>query len=219
MSEDDEEPVRSDEDVPDVDEPAEPGAEGELMVSELEVPGRVELAPEPAPEPMLPEVVSPREDEDDVPLPALSFHFVNSVCDSEPSLLVSAVEKPLLSSLCIAASVCEMRPSRLASSELNVGVALPVALEELWPIELLLWPIWLELLLWPEGELPGAVLLWAKAAEANTAAATALAIAVLFMICPRMLKLRSTQPCSPLPPEVGMSRNSDSQKDGAFSAA
>lgn len=123
MSEDDEEPVD-----PEVE------SDPELMVPELpEVPGRDELAPEPAPLPMLPDCVS-RLDEDDERLLSelelelelddlcLAFHLLNSDCDSEPSLLPSAVVNALLRSEFIAASVCEMRPSRLASSELKVAV-------------------------------------------------------------------------------------------------
>ncbi|MCU0760644.1 MAG: hypothetical protein MUF07_15795 [Steroidobacteraceae bacterium] len=136
MSEDDEEP----EPIEPEPEPVEP----EPMVSELEpelivpappeLPGELELpdvperdepAPEPAPEPMLPELLSPPE-ERLLPLPEVEpadfCHFWNSDCDSEPSLLASAVLNAPLSWVCIAASVCEMRPSRFASSELNDAV-------------------------------------------------------------------------------------------------
>ena len=188
--------VVSDEDDEEVEEPVEPGLEPELMVSEPDVPGRLELAPEPAPEPMLPEVVSPRGEVDErlpsrFDLVDLSDHFVNSDCDSEPSLLESAVLNAPLSSACIAASVCEMRPSRFASSEVNDAVP------ELWFIVPLL-------LLW-------LVLLCAYAVAASTAAATALITADLFMmVSPRELMVICTAPCWTRCAPGGMWRNSDS---------
>jgi hypothetical protein len=191
VSEDDDDPVRSvevvsDEDDEEVAEPVESGLEPELMVSEPDVPGRLELAPEPAPEPMLPEVVSPLGEVDErllsrFDLVDLSDHFVNSDCDSEPSLLESAVLNAPLSSACIAASVCEMRPSRFASSEVNDAVP------ELWLAALLL--LCPAVLLW-------LVLLCAYAVAAITAAATALITADFFMmVSPRELMVISTAPC------------------------
>lgn len=211
MSEDDEEPVD-----PDVE------SEPELIVPELpEVPGREELAPEPAPLPMLPDCVS-RLDEDDERLLSelelelddllLLFHLLNSDCDSEPSLLLSAVLKAPLRSELIAASVCEMRPSRLASSELKVAVPElelpepeliePELIEpEPWPIdELLLLLGGLEVLGLELDELllPGLVVeLCPYAVAAITAAATALITADFFMIGPRVLKVEVTGPCWP----------------------
>lgn len=206
MSEDDEEPVD-----PDVE------SEPELIVPELpEVPGREELAPEPAPLPMLPDCVS-RLDEDDERLLSelelelddllLLFHLLNSDCDSEPSLLLSAVLKAPLRSELIAASVCEMRPSRLASSELKVAVPElelpePELIEpEPWPIdELLLLLCGLEVLGLELDELllPGLVVeLCPYAVAAITAAATALITADFFMIGPRVLKVEVTGPCWP----------------------
>jgi hypothetical protein len=126
VSEDDDDPVRSvevvsDEDDEEVAEPVESGLEPELMVSEPDVPGRLELAPEPAPEPMLPEVVSPLGEVDErllsrFDLVDLSDHFVNSDCDSEPSLLESAVLNAPLSSTGALA--------RRAAAALSGGVAL-----------------------------------------------------------------------------------------------
>lgn len=144
---------------------------------ELIVPGEVlrlveserEPAPEPAPDPMLPEVVSrglADGDEEDgdvverllldcelllsVSRELLFDHFENSDCESDPSLFASAVVNAPLSSACSAASVCEMRPSRFASSVENEAVPAPW-LELLEPIVLLLCPEvgvpWLELLL------------------------------------------------------------------------
>lgn len=161
------EPIVSDEDelLPRVlsvsveDEPTEPELEPELIVPGLLpelLSGRVELAPEPAPEPML---LLPEPDEDELlpeVEPAFFCHFWNSDCDSEPSLLASAVVKPELSSDCIAASVCEMRPSRFASSDLKVVVVAEPAPEVLEPVPMLplLWlPLWRELLL-PEPIVP-----------------------------------------------------------------
>lgn len=133
------------------DEPTEPELdEPELIVPgllpELELSGRVELAPEPAPEPMLPGLDDGGEeeggdDEDELllaPEPAFFCHFWNSDCDSEPSLLASAVLNPELSSDCIAASVCEMRPSRFASSDLKVVVDAEPEVPEPAPMLLLL---------------------------------------------------------------------------------
>lgn len=206
MSEDDEEPVD-----PEVE------SEPELIVPELpEVPGREELAPEPAPLPMLPDCVS-RLDEDEERLLSelelelddllLLFHLLNSDCDSEPSLLLSAVLKAPLRSELIAASVCEMRPSRLASSELKVAVPElelpePELIEpEPWPIdELLLLLCGLEVLGLELDELllPGLVVeLCPYAVAAITAAATALITADFFMIGPRVLKVEVTGPCWP----------------------
>lgn len=237
MSEDDEVPA-PDEPAPggvepdEVPEPVEPELEPELIVPgplELELPGLVlepldvperdEPAPEPAPEPMLPELVSPEER---LPLPELEpadfCHFWNSDCDSDPSLFASAVVKAPLSCVCIAASVCEMRPSRFASSELNDAVPdEPDELElapEPWPVVPLPWR---ELLLpgldWlddePDELLPGLCcmlplelpllpeVLWPYAVAAITAAATALITAAFFMIGPRMLMVDSTVPCWP----------------------
>lgn len=207
MSEDDEEPVD-----PEVE------SEPELIVPELlDVPGREELAPEPAPLPMLPDCVS-RPDEDDERLLSelelelddlfFAFHLLNSDCDSEPSLLPSAVLNAPLRSELIAASVCEMRPSRLASSELKVAVP-ELELPEPELIEPAPWPI-VELLLLllcgldeellcglEEVLLPGLVELCAYAVAAITAAATALITADFFMICPRELKVEVTGPCWP----------------------
>lgn len=232
-------------------EPIESELEPELIVPELpelelpglvleppDVPERDEPAPEPAPEPMLPELVSPLEER--LPLPELEpadfCHFWNSDCDSEPSLFASAVVKAPLSSVCIAASVCEMRPSRFASSELNEAVPdEPDELElapEPWPIVLPLWrelllpelpwlddepddpPLWLCCMLPPElpAELPVPELLCPYAVAAITAAATALIIAAFFMIGPRMLMVVSTVPCWPSRPSWGMWRNSDTPR-------
>jgi hypothetical protein len=191
------EPIVSDDEldedgVSDEDEP-------ELIVpDDPEVP-RDELAPEPEPEleepePMLPEVVSREELEElwpdceldlSVSRELLFAHFANSDCDTAPSLLVSAVVNAPLSSVCTAASVCEMRPSRLASSVENDAV--PPELEPIEPLvlgvdELLLEPI--EPLCWLELPLPE--LLWPNAVAAITAAATALITgAAFFMVSPR----------------------------------
>jgi len=164
------EPIVSDDEldedgVSDVEEPEliVPGELLEVVESEREP------APEPAPEPMLPDVVSrgledgdeeDGEDEERLPLDCelllsvsrelLFDHFENSDCVSAPSLFASAVVNAPLSSVCIAASVCEMRPSRFASSVENEAAPAPW-LELLEPIELLLCPDvvvpWLELLL------------------------------------------------------------------------
>lgn len=154
------------------DEPVEPELEPELMVPGLppELSGRDELAPEPAPEPMLPELEEDDdgEDDDELPVPAFFCHFWNSDCDSEPSLLASAVLNAELSSDCIAASVCAMRPSRFASSDSKVAadaepepdVPEPVPMLLLWRELLLLEPmlplpwLWELLLPWPYVLLP-----------------------------------------------------------------
>jgi len=149
------------------DEPTEPELdEPELIVPgllpELELSGRVELAPEPAPEPMLPELDEDDDGEDEggddedelllAPAPAFFCHFWNSDCDSEPSLLPSAVLNAELSSDCIAASVCEMRPSRFASSDLKVAVDAEPEPEVPEPAPMLL--LWREPLLPDEPMLP-----------------------------------------------------------------
>jgi hypothetical protein len=142
--------------VSDVEEPEliVPGEVPEVVESEREP------APEPAPEPMLPEVVSRGVEEDgdevderllldcelllSVSRELLFAHFENSDCVSVPSLSASALVNAPLSSVCIAASVCEMRPSRFASSVEKEAV--PASwLELVAPIVLLgvdelLWP-------------------------------------------------------------------------------
>jgi len=158
-------PVRSDGDVVVLGTPVEvaPGlvVPGELMapgepIVPCDVPER-EVS-EPAPAPMLP-ADEPGEDEDDGDVservlsdfePDLLTHSVNSDWEMNPSLFLSAESNLPLSSLCIAASVCEMRPSLFASSVENTAVPALPWLAPLEPMVLLL-----ELLLWPD--MPGLV--------------------------------------------------------------
>jgi len=158
------EPIVSDDEVDedgvsDVEEPEliVPGELLEVVESEREP------APEPAPEPMLPDVVSrgledgdeedgeeDGEDEERLPLDCelllsvsrelLFDHFENSDCVSAPSLFASAVVNAPLSSVCIAASVCEMRPSRFTSSVENEAAPAPWLELLLLGVDELLWP-------------------------------------------------------------------------------
>ncbi len=177
-------------------EESEPIEPDELVVpGELMVPGEDESerepAPEPAPEPMLPELEFPGEVDDDDERLLLSLgcaldHFWYSDCDSAPSLLPSAVVNAPLRSELIAASVWEMRPSRLASRPENVELLAPAPLAEellelMDPLGLDALLPWLELL---GDELLFGIdeLLWPNAVAAITAAATALIVAGFFMI-------------------------------------
>lgn len=178
------EPIVSDDD--EVDEDAVSDVEEPELIVPGEVPEAVESerepAPEPAPDPMLPEVVSRGLDDDgydeedgedeerlrsdcelllSVSRELLFAHFENSDCVSAPSLFASAVVNAPLSSVCSAASVCEMRPSRFASSVENEAAPAPW-LELLDPI-VPLFPDDIEpdVVPWLELLLPGVIeLLW-----------------------------------------------------------